>query len=111
MATRHARHRAARRRGHGEKGSTSIELVIVMPALFGLMFVGVQAALVHHAQQVAVAAANEGAMVAGGEGGTAALGIAHANGFLDQVGDDALTGWYVTGERTGTTAVVPVTGN
>ncbi|WP_343997108.1 TadE family protein, partial [Nocardioides furvisabuli] len=40
-----------------DRGSATIELVILLPALFAVMFIGVQAALYHHAREVAIAAA------------------------------------------------------
>ena len=42
-----------------DRGSATIELVILLPALFAVMFIGVQAALYHHAREVAIAAAQE----------------------------------------------------
>jgi Flp pilus assembly protein TadG len=44
-----------------ERGSTSVQMVILMPVLFSVMFLGLQAALVYHARTVAIAAAQEGA--------------------------------------------------
>lgn len=41
----------------------SIELLILLPALFAVMFLGMQAALFYHARSVAIAAAQEGAWV------------------------------------------------
>lgn len=99
-----------RRAALPDDGSVSIELVIVLPALFALMFLGVQAALVHHARTVAIAAATEGARAAGGERGTAALGQAAASDFLADVGSDAFVSASATSTRTTTTATVVVEG-
>ena len=44
-----------------ERGSSSIQMVILMPALFSIMFLGMQGALYYHARTVAIAAAQEGA--------------------------------------------------
>ena len=55
--------------GSGERGSTSVQMVILMPVLFSVMFLGLQAALFYHARTVAIAAAQEGARAAGAETG------------------------------------------
>ena len=41
------------RRGSADRGSTSIEMVILLPALFALMFLGMQAALMYQGRAVA----------------------------------------------------------
>jgi Flp pilus assembly protein TadG len=94
-----------------ERGSATIELLILLPALFAVMFVGMQAALYHHARTVAIAAAQEGARVAGGEEGSKAAGAAAATSFVvDAGGDDVLAGATITVSRTATTATVVVKG-
>ena len=75
-----------------ERGSVSIELVILLPALFAVMFLGMQAALFYHARTVAIAAAQEGAKAAGGENGKEADGVSAASSFVVEAGgDDVLT--------------------
>lgn len=99
------------RRVRNDHGSVSVSLVILMPALFAVMFLGMQAALYYHARSVAIAAAQEGAREAGGEYGTRDNGIRVAYDFLaDAGGKDVMTGTSVTGSRTATTATVTVTG-
>lgn len=99
------------RRVRNDHGSVSVSLVILMPALFAVMFLGMQAALYYHARSVAIAAAQEGAREAGGEYGTGDNGIRVAYDFLaDAGGKDVMTGTSVTGSRTATTATVTVTG-
>ena len=94
-----------------ERGSVSIELVILLPALFAVMFLGMQAALFYHARTVAIAAAQEGARAAGGENGQAADGVSAASSFIaDAGGDDVLTGTSATANRTATRVTVTVTG-
>ena len=66
-------------------------MVILLPALFAVMFLGMQAALFYHARTVAIAAAQEGARAAGAEDGTAAAGIAAASDFVADTGGDVLT--------------------
>src|ERR1035437_7113588 len=69
-----------------ERGSSSIQMVILMPALFSIMFLGMQGALYYHARTVAIAAAQEGARAAGSLNGTAAGGIAAASSFVSDAG-------------------------
>jgi Flp pilus assembly protein TadG len=101
-----------RRHGQrGERGSVSIELVILLPALFAVMFLGMQAALFYHARTTAIAAAEEGARAAATEHGRASDGTAAANTFISEAGgDDVLTNTSTTVSRTATTATVTVTG-
>ena len=89
----------------------SIELVILLPALFAVMFLGMQAALFYHARTVAIAAAQEGARAAGAEQGHESDGVGAANDFIAEAGgDDVLTGTSTSADRTATTATVTVTG-
>lgn len=94
-----------------ERGSSSIQMVILMPALFSIMFLGMQGALYYHARTVAIAAAQEGARAAGAQNGTAAGGISAASSFVnDAGGKDVLPGAQMTGGRSAITATVTVTG-
>jgi Flp pilus assembly protein TadG len=102
---------SSRRRHRDERGSVTIQIVFLMPALFLVMFLGVQGALYYHAREVALAAAQEGARDAGSENGTRYAGVTTANTFLaDAGGSDAMTSTSVSGSRTATTATVTVTG-
>src|SRR3954452_16178510 len=93
-------------RRRNERGSVTIELVILLPALFAIMFLGVQAALFYHARTVAIAAAEEGARTAGAEHGRAADGIDAASLFITEAGgDDVLQSASATADRTQTRAV------
>ena len=94
----------------GERGSASIQMIILMPAMFAVMFLGMQAALIYHARTLAIASAQEGARAAGAENGTAQAGISTARDYLNDTASDALTSTVVTGERTATTATVTVRG-
>ena len=93
-----------------ERGSASIQMVILMPALFAVMFLGMQAALIYHARTLAIAAAQEGARAAGAQDGTAAAGVAAATSYLADTAGDTLTAPGVTGTRGATTASVTVRG-
>lgn len=86
-------------------------MVILLPALFAVMFLGMQAALFYHARTVAIAAAHQGAKAAGGENGSAAAGASAAASFVAEAGgDDVLPGANASAERTLTTVTVTVTG-
>src|SRR3546814_21161193 len=91
-------------RQRDQLGSVSIELVILLPALFAVLFVGMQAALYYHARTVAIAAAQEGDRAAGAEGGSESRGVNAARGFIADVGEDGLQGPHAAGERTATPA-------
>lgn len=101
----------SQRRSRAERGSVTIQMVFLMPALFLLMFVGLQGALYYHAKQVALAAAQEGAREAGSETGNRESGVATATTFLsDAGGSDVMTSTSVSGSRNATTATITVTG-
>jgi Flp pilus assembly protein TadG len=94
-----------------ERGSTSIQLVLLMPALFAVMFLGMQGALFYHARTVALAAAQEGVRTAAGLGGSGSAGARDAYAFVaDAGGDDVLQGTQVHSSRSTTNATVTVTG-
>ena len=95
-------------RARDERGSVSIQLVILLPALFAVMFLGMQAALYYHARTVAIAAAQEGARAAGAETGSESRGVDAANAFIDDIGNDVLQHAVAQAERTATTATVVV---
>lgn len=97
--------------GERERGSASLELVVVFPVVLLLIFGGVQGALWYHARSVAMAAAQEGARAAGAEGGNPGAGEAAATAFLDSVGGSGvLTGAGVDVTRSATEATATVTG-
>ncbi|MGE3326401.1 MAG: TadE/TadG family type IV pilus assembly protein [Acidimicrobiia bacterium] len=99
-------------RRQDERGSATIELMILLPALFAVMFLGMQAALFYHARSVAIAAAQEGARAAGGENGKEADGVQAAAAFIEDAGgDDVLSGATSTANRTTTTVTVVVRGH
>ena len=77
-----------------------MQMVILMPVLFSVMFLGLQAALFYHARTVAIAAAQDGARAAGTETGTASNGIAAATSFIAAAGGpDVLQNASVSGSR------------
>ena len=89
----------------------TVELVILLPALFAVMFLGLQAALFYHARTVAIAAAQQGARATGGEHGNEFDGVRAAAASIQNAGgDDVLPGATTTATRTATTATVVVRG-
>lgn len=100
-----------RGRPRAEPGSATLQMVILMPALFAVMFLGVQAALQHHARALAIAAAQEGARAAGAEHGTRSAGIQVARAYAAETAGDSLSAVRVTATRTATAATVTVTGH
>lgn len=98
------------RRRPDERGAASIELVILLPAIFAVLFLGMQAALYFHARTIAIATAQEGARAAGAENGTSGDGSRAAAAYLADVGGDALESTHVRVSRTATTASVTITG-
>lgn len=95
-------------RRQSDCGSSTIQMVVLMPALFTLMFLGVQAALLYQGRAIALAAAQEGARDIAGENGSTQKGIATATGFV-ATSTAGLKSTSVTGYRTPTTAGVTVT--
>ena len=95
----------------GDRGSTSLQLVIIFPAVLALIFGGVQTALYFYARNVAIAAAQEGARAAGAQYGSASGGTAAAADFIARAGGaDALPDSSVSGNRSATTATITVRG-
>lgn len=93
---------------HGDRGSATIQHVFLLPALFTLMFVFVQGAMLYQGRAVALAAAQEGARVAAAEHGTASAGVTAAHRYVGTT-TIGLTGTTVTGTRTATEASITIT--
>lgn len=99
-----------RRRERTERGAASIEMVILLPALFLVLFLGMQGALYYHARTIAIAAASEGARAAGAYQATSNDGIAAARIYLADTSGGSLEKASATARRTATTATVVVSG-
>jgi len=94
-----------------ERGSASVELVVLMPLLLLILFSGVQGAVYYNARTLAMAAAQEGARAAARENATLAAGASAAAAFVTEVAGDSLTAVTVTGSRTPVTATITVRGS
>lgn len=82
-------------------------MVVLLPALFALMFVGMQAALMFQGRTLALAAAQEGAREAALEHGTVAAGVGAAQSFI-ATSTSGLKNTAVTGTRSATQATITV---
>jgi Flp pilus assembly protein TadG len=88
-----------------------VQIVLLMPVLFMLMFVGMQAAMIYHGRTVAIAAAEEGARAAAAQNADTGAGQAAATAFITSAGGDGVLGGVtIASSRSGTTATVVVTG-
>lgn len=94
----------------GEAGIVTIQIVILMPIMFLILFTGMQAALMYQGRTAAIAAAQEGARAAAAQDGTVEHGRAAAADLLAAIGDEVLSGASVAAVRDATTATVTVTG-
>ena len=100
------------RRGVGEeRGEGSLEVVLVMPAVIGLIVLVIQFALWAHAAQVAIAAAQDGAQAARLQGASAEAGRARALDFLSQAAPTLIASPVVTATRGPEVATVTVRGS
>lgn len=93
-----------------DRGSSSVEIIVLLPLVFLMLFAMVQGGLWFHARAVALGAAQEGARVAAAENSTAGAGIAAASSFVIDAGHGVVLNPAVAGSRTVSTATVSVTG-
>jgi Flp pilus assembly protein TadG len=82
-----------------ESGVATLEAVLVFPVLLLLLMIIFQFALWYNANELATAAAQDGARSARVVGGTAQTGIDRANTLLDESGRSLLLDRQVTAER------------
>lgn len=99
------------RHTHDDRGSTTLEIVILFPALLLLVFGLIQGGLWYHARTIALAAATDALAAARSEQGTASAGRTAGTAFIDRAGGDSvLSGTQVSVTRTATRVTVTVTG-
>lgn len=106
-----SRRRLGRVLRRDERGSASVELVIVTPLLLLLIMGVVQFALWEHATHVADAVAQQGLSVGRLGGSSASAGKAQAQSVLNQLGPGVLVTPDITATRTQATTTVVVTGH
>lgn len=105
--TSHPRRRSGRT--VGERGSATLEITILFPALLLMICAIVQAGLWFYARNVALAGAQEGVRAVAAAAGSSGQGQEAAMSFINRAGGDWLTGVTVTASR-GTVATVTVAG-
>lgn len=94
---------------HSDAGTSTTELVLVMPVVLLMVMLAVQFGLYLHAAQVVEAAAQEGLEAARGEDDLASEGESGVGSFLDMTG--GVTASTVTVERSAAEVRVAVTGS
>jgi Flp pilus assembly protein TadG len=100
------------RRVDDARGSATLEIVVLFPAVLLATFGLVQGALYYHARDVALAAATDGLTAARSRSGSAEDGRRAARTFLQRAGGDhVLPESAVTSQRSATIATVTVSGH
>lgn len=92
-----------------ERGSASVQMLMLMPAIVGLMFTTLQGGLYYYGRSAALAIANTGVRAAAAENGSVGACYAAAEDMRTKVGD-ALTDAVIRCSRTVTDASVTVSG-
>ena len=105
-----ARRQPARDRAR-DAGTSTVELVITMPALLLLVLAVIQFGLWAHAQHIALAAAQDGVTAARAYGATDQAGRDRANHSVDRFGPSVLRRPAVAVGRTPQEVTVTVTGH
>lgn len=98
-----------RRHGRDERGSTSLEMVLLFPAVVSILWLGLQVGISQYGHTTALAAAESGARAGALENATDHDCYAAAEAILAG-GGDALSGTSVSCSRSGTTVTATVTG-
>jgi len=93
-----------------ERGSVTLEAVLVYPVTLLLVLLAIHTALWFHARNLALAAAQEGLRAARVHGGSLSDGKATAERFIRQAGGSFLTSAKIGVERSADTVVVRVSG-
>lgn len=94
----------------GERGSSTVELAIVLPLLLIALIGAVQFALVQHAENVASTAAAEGARMAASESASLSAGAARTREVLQSGLGSIGAAFAVTVGDTGETVVAQASG-
>jgi len=80
----------------GERGSSSVEMVIALPIVLTVLFLAVQAGTWFHARSIALASAQSGARTSAMLNSSLEAGLSSARSFASDVGGTTLTGVTVT---------------
>jgi len=73
-----------------ERGALAVEMVLLLPLAFSLLFLAVQGAVYYQGRTVAMSAAQEGARSAAGHEATNGDGRAAAHAFADRAGGESV---------------------
>lgn len=92
-----------------ERGSATVELLMLMPAVIVILFLTRQGGLYYYGRSAALAIANSGVRAAAVENGTTSACYTAAESMRAKVGD-ALNGATIHCARTSTDATVSVSG-
>ncbi len=98
------------RRRHDQRGAGAVEMAVLIPLVFVIVLLAVQAGMWFYARSIALAAAEVGARTSAGRYSNLQAGLNSAQGFADQVAGDALTEISVIGHRSATSTSVTVSG-
>lgn len=110
-AVTHLQCQLERRWRGSDRGSASLELVVIFPVLLLIIFGAMQGALYYFACSAALASAQEGARASADERASTSAGRSAAASFLASAGgSDTLQQTQITATRSGATATVIVTG-
>jgi len=99
----------SRRWARDERGSATIEMVLLFPVVMGILWLALQGGIAYYGRTVALAAAESGARAAAVENGTSAACFQAANTMLGAAAD-ALVDTSVSCNRSATAVTVTVTG-
>ncbi len=95
----------------GQQGTVTLEALLVYPLVLLIAWIGMQLALVHLADRVALAAAEEGASAARARTGTLTAAGQRAHRYLDVLGSGLLADPTIRIQRTADLVTAEVHGN
>lgn len=93
-------------RRRDDRGSVTLQIIPLLMVFVGVLFAGVQAAMIWQTRAVVLAAAQQGARIAALEGSTSKAGMAAAREYA--AGDSNATSITATGSRSAQTATITV---
>src|SRR5438045_3964851 len=94
----------------GERGSSTVELALILPLLLLALVGAVQFAVINHAQNVAATAVEEGARLAASDGATLGDGASRTRDVLRAGLGATGAAFAVDGEDTGETVTLHAIG-
>ena len=94
----------------GEQGTVTLEALLIYPLVLLIAWIGMQLALVHLANRIALASAEEAASAARARTGTVSAAQQRAHRYLDVLGSGLLVDPAVRIVRTADTVTVEVDG-